>query len=116
MCNRRKLSLEFDEGLHREVGSIQAIIDSPIGDTTGCIAGYSQFKLEHFANVDLVPDLVLKEDNDNHEEMTAITDADVFTAWHNIMEGDMRPPLFFSRTIDINTSYMSDFKESIPDI
>ena len=65
---------------------------SLIDDTTGCIVGYGQSKLTHFSDVGLVSDLVLKEDNDdndsNHEDTTAVTDAHIHVAWHNIMEGN----------------------------
>ena len=54
-----KISLECDEGLHRKSGIIQAIMRSPIDDTTICIAGYGQFKLKQFAHVGIVPEFVL---------------------------------------------------------
>ena len=91
-CDRRKLSMGFDEGLHRKVGVVQATMGSLIDATTGCITGYGQYKLTLFANVGFVPDLVLKENTDinygNREDTKPIMDAHIHATCHKIMNGE----------------------------
>ena len=63
-----------------------------------------------------MPYLALKDDNDgNHEDITAVTNAHIYVAWHNIVDRNITSHSL-DGTIDINTSYVSDFEEPVTDI